>query len=301
MKNRLVLPLCLACLCTLFSASAYAEGGQATILSGKVLTTVTRAPLMPFNAVVDEVLVTPGQKVQQGDVLMRYHLQDEAEMALRKELTLGADTGSLHSQIAELESALATAEGERNRARHLAASGLGSGRAAHRLDVSVNSYRERIAFAHDSIKKAEQNFDLRLNELSRYFGQKITDAAHLPEQLILTAPIDGHVLTISNDATPGALIAERSTPISIGNLNPMLIQVQVYEAEISRIKEGDDAVVEIPSLQNKSFSAKVTRIAWASNDMNVANPSFYTVDLSVPNPNFELKPGFKAIIHFNAQ
>ena len=33
--------------------------------------------------------------------------------------------------------------------------------------------------------------------------------------------------------------------------------------------------------------------------MNVANPSYYTVELTVPNPDLELKPGFKAIVRFS--
>ena len=47
-----------------------AEGGSigagATILTGKVVTTVTRAVPVPFNAVVDDVLVKPGQVVKRG-------------------------------------------------------------------------------------------------------------------------------------------------------------------------------------------------------------------------------------------
>ena len=32
--------------------------------------------------------------------------------------------------------------------------------------------------------------------------------------------------------------------------------------------------------------------------MNVANPSYYTVEITVPNPDLELKPGFKAVVRF---
>ena len=86
----------------------------------------------------------------------------------------------------------------------------------------------------------------------------------------------------------------------MGQLNPVLIQVPVYEAEISSIKEGDKAEVEIPSLGNRKFAASISEISWTSTDMNVANPSYYTVELTVPNPDLELKPGFKAIVRFNS-
>ena len=33
--------------------------------------------------------------------------------------------------------------------------------------------------------------------------------------------------------------------------------------------------------------------------MNVGNPSYYTVELTVPKPDLELKPGFKAVVRFS--
>ncbi len=308
MKNKIpTLCLCAALLCALVLAPqqtrAADEDSQATILSGKVLTTVTRMPPLPFNAIIDEVLVTPGQAVDANAPLLRYHLQEEAQRALQKELILGANRDGarmedLKAQIAALEGELANAVAERNKARQLASSGLGSGQALHRLEVNVTSLQNRITFTRESIKKANDNFDLRLKELSGYFGQPITPGSTLPSSLVLISPIAGHVLTVASNANPGTLMPAGTMPVSIGNLNPMLIQVQVYEAEVSRIKVGDTAEVEIPSLQNKKVTARVTQIAWASGDMNVANPSFYAVDLSVPNPDLDLKPGFKAIVHF---
>ncbi len=78
----------------------------------------------------------------------------------------------------------------------------------------------------------------------------------------------------------------------------MMIQVPVYEGELAEVREGKTARVEIPSLNNKKFEAKVTEISWVSNDMNVDKPSYFTVNLMVPNPAFELKPGFKAVVRF---
>ncbi|MBO4300354.1 MAG: HlyD family efflux transporter periplasmic adaptor subunit, partial [Desulfovibrio sp.] len=73
------------------------------------------------------------------------------------------------------------------------------------------------------------------------------------------------------------------------------------EAEISGIKEGDAVEVEIPSLNNRKFKGTVNEISWISTDMNVSNPSYYMVEVTVPNPDLELKPGFKAVVRFKAQ
>lgn len=280
-------------------ACAWAASAQATVLSGKVVTTVTRAEPLPFNAIVDEVLVKPGEEIKEGAPLMRYHLPEEAERLLQKEVTLGAGTEGMHGQVLDLERKLAETIAQRNKTRQLVASKLGSAQALGRLEGDVTSLQQRIALMRTTIKKTEATFAGRLAELSGYFGAKITEGCTLPHNLVLSAPIGGYVLSVASNLYPGTLLAAGTQPISVGQLNPMLIQVQVYEGELNRIKEGDVAMVQIPSLQDKEFSATVSKIAWTSGDMNVGNPSFYTVELTVPNPTLELKPGFKAVVHFN--
>ena len=279
-----------------------AEGGSigagATILTGKVVTTVTRAVPVPFNAVVDDVLVKPGQAVEKGAPLMRYHLQEEAERVLQREVTTGAATEDLKGQVLDLERRLAETAAQRNKARQLAASGLGSAQASSRLEDDVHSLQRRIELLKVTIQKSEKNFSARLEELSGYFGTTIKEGERLPASLTLTAPIDGYVLSLDATLYAGSLLAGGATPIRVGKLDPVLIQVPVYEAEVSGIKAGDSVEVEIPSLNSKKFVGTVNEISWVSNDMSVSNPSYYSVEITVPNPNLELKPGFKAVVRF---
>lgn len=273
-------------------------GAGATILTGKVVTTVTRAVPVPFNAVVDEVLVKPGEAIDKGAPLMRYHLQEEAERVLQREVTTGAATEDLKGQVLDLERRLAETSAQRNKARQLAASGLGSAQASSRLEDDVHSLQRRIDLLRVTIQKSEKNFTARLEELSGYFGTTIKEGERLPASLTLTSPIDGYVLSLDATLNPGSLLAAGTTPVRVGRLDPVLIQVPVYEAEISGIKAGDSVEVEIPSLNGRKFSGTVNEISWVSNDMSVSNPSYYTVELTVPNPNLELKPGFKAVVRF---
>ncbi|WP_291440553.1 efflux RND transporter periplasmic adaptor subunit [Desulfovibrio sp.] len=296
----LFLTLALLCSLALAVAATAAEGGKSsvTILTGKVVTTVTRAIPMPFNGVVDEVLVKPGEAVEEDAPLMRYHLHEDAERALQREVMQGPSTESLKGQVLDLERKLAETIAQRNKARQLAASGLGSRQASGRLEEDVTSLQRRIELTTITIKKAENSFAIRLKELSSYFGQEIKEGEILPETLTLTSPIKGYVLSLDATLNPGTLLQAGSMPIRVGQLDPVLIQVPVYEAEISGISEGDKVDVEIPSLGNKVFPGKVNEISWVSSDMSVSNPSYYTVEITVPNPDLELKPGFKAVVRF---
>lgn len=267
-------------------------------LTGKVVTTVTRVAPMPFNGIVDEVLVRPGDAVEQGAPLLRYHLQDEAARVLQRELITGASTEAERSQILSLRQQQTEIEAQRNKARQLAASGLGSRQASSRLEANYESLQRRIELLKLTVDKREKTFAARLKELEGYFGQKLDPRGELPESLTLTAPISGYVLSVTAETSPGSLLRQGASPVSVGQLNPVIIRVPVYEADVNSIAVNDVATVQIPSLQDKEFAATVSEISWASTDMNVGNPSYYTVELTVPNPTLELKPGFKAIVLF---
>ena len=269
-----------------------------TILTGKVLSTVMRTEPMPFHAIIDEICVKPGDAVKKGAPLLRFHLQSEAERVLQKEITRGSDTEDLRGKILELEREQARMEAQCKKNRQLVASGLGSRQALARQEKEVDAIIERIALLRKTIKKAEDTFAARLKELEKFYRVPLTEGMELPESsLIIPSPIDGYVLSVAS-IFPGSLLPQGAQPIVVGPLDPMLIQVPVYEGELSDISEGKTARVEIPSLGNKKFEAKVTEISWVSNDMNVDKPSYFTVKLMIPNPKFELKPGFKAVVRF---
>lgn len=297
--QRLLLALSgivLALVCSRVAAAA-----EITILTGKVIPTVTRAAPLPFNAVVEEVLVKPGVAISAGAPLMRYRLQDEAERLLQREVTMGAGTEQLKGQILDMQRELGTITADRNKTRQLVSSGLGSRQALERLQDNVDALKNRIELTREIIRKNESNFKARLTELSGYYGQPIKEGARLPEVLVLTSPISGYVLSVAPGLYPGQLLMAGAAPIQVGQLDPVLVQVPVYEAEINSIHVGDSADVEIPSLDNRKFKGLVSEISWISNDMNVANPSYYNVELTVPNPELILKPGFKAIVRFEAR
>ncbi len=135
---------------------------------------------MPFNAVVDTVLVKPGDRVEKGAPLLRYHLQEEAERVLQREVTTGAGTEDLKGQVLDLERRLAETSAQRNKTRQLVASGLGSRQALSRLEDDVQSLQRRIELLRTTIRKTESNFAARLKELEGYFGASIRKAKPCP-------------------------------------------------------------------------------------------------------------------------
>jgi len=74
------------------------------------------------------------------------------------------------------------------------------------------------------------------------------------------------------------------------NLQPAKVLVGVPEAEIGKVRVGQKATVQIPSLGSKDFQGTVETIGFA------ADPAArtFSVKISVPNPGLALRAGMVA-------
>lgn len=271
---------------------------KTTVLSGKILPKLTAQPYLPFISVIEQILVEPGQAVQKGQPIISYKLNAEALRALQREILFGANTEKLKSQILDAKQNLSTELIEHDKINELVKSNLAADRALIDIKKSIAHQRNKISLLQTTLNKETQNFEIRLSELSGYFGVNITTIDSLPEILYLKSLVSGNILSIASNLYVGTQVEAQFVPMQIANLDTMIIIVQVYETELNTIKVGDKAIVQIPSLQDKEFEAIVSRVSWLSTDLAVANPSFFTIELEIPNPNLELRPGFKAIVHF---
>jgi len=66
-----------------------------------------------------------------------------------------------------------------------------------------------------------------------------------------------------------------------------------------KIKVGDRAEVTLASLPGRKFPAVVSRISWSPITSKIDQPSYYEVELKVPNPDLSLREGLKVriVIH----
>lgn len=76
----------------------------------------------------------------------------------------------------------------------------------------MRSLQHRIELTQISIKKNEESFRARLKELEGYYGQPIREGETLPDQLVLTSPIDGYVLQLMPNLNPDVLLPAQATP-----------------------------------------------------------------------------------------
>jgi len=277
--------------------TAHAKAAESTVLSGKLYCPVTRIVTLPFTGIVDRIDVAPGKQVKKDDVLLRYSLEENAASTLKKELALGADTEGLQGQIVELERQTMDTRNKIATSRQLVSSKLGSRSELQQQEESLDALYRRIGLLRESVKKQEQVYKLRLAELEDAFKQPI-QGNKPPPQLFVTSPMDGFVLSVAENVQAGALISATTAIAEIGSMNPMQIRVQVFENEAVRLREGDSATVRIPSLADREYIGKVMQIAWTPQTLQADSPSYYNVQIEVPNGDLALKQGFKALVRF---
>jgi hypothetical protein len=87
----------------------------------------------------------------------------------------------------------------------------------------------------------------------------------------------------------------------IGVMDSMIMRAQVHELEAVKISVGDPADVTLDSFPNRVFEARVSRISWAPLTPAVEQPTYYGLELTVANPDLELREGLKGQVMLHKQ
>lgn len=111
---------------------------------------------------------------------------------------------------------------------------------------------------------------------------------------VIKSPIDGIVLT--RDIEPGQTVAASFTApelfVIAENLQHMKLVVTVAEADIGRLAQGQSAHFTVDAWPDRSYSARVLKVAYGSAVTN--NVVTYETELEVSNEDLSLRPGMTA-------
>jgi len=110
----------------------------------------------------------------------------------------------------------------------------------------------------------------------------------------ITAPVDGTIISRDIDVgQPVAASFQAPELFTIAqDLTKMQIEVNVSEADIGSVKEGQDVEYTLDGYPDSTFYGKVTQVRLDST--TTSNVVTYTVIVSVSNDDLKLKPGMTA-------
>lgn len=175
----------------------------------------------------------------------------------------------------------------------------------YRSQVQVNLTKrtyDRTKQLFDEKVVAQAEYDQALSDYEMALGNLRSAKSFLERAKInlryatIVAPVSGVV--ISRNVDRGQTVAASfNTPtlFSIANdLTKMQVQASIDEADIGKIKEGQEVSFTVEAYSDQQFTGTVRQIRLQP--VTVQNVVNYTVIIDVPNPELKLMPGMTANI-----
>jgi len=289
----------------LFGAAA--TSGYATEQAQKGNLTVTvsaTGKLAPINQVtvgsqlsgqVIKVLVDVNDRVTAGQPLALIDPSQFDDQVKQAQATLAANNAAVGQAQATLAQSKATLS------RYQEVSRLSGGRvpAKTEMDQAIADRDRALA----NLSAANANVISARAALSSAQTQRV--------RAVIRSPVTGVVLARQID--PGQTVAASfNTPtlfVIAQDLRQMKLEVAIDEADVGNVKQGQRATFTVDAFPGKTFPAMITRVDVGSNlsvqdatsssstsstGSTTAQVVSYAADLSVANPDEQLRPGMTA-------
>jgi multidrug efflux pump subunit AcrA (membrane-fusion protein) len=264
--------------------------------NGKIFATVMYHVPLEYAGTVTEVLVHPGDRVKEGQPLIRFKLKDESVLAILQYLSLDRTIINTQIALADNEIRITDLDKEYAGAKRLSAARMGSSDLLRTLQHNVAQLREKSRLLAGLMKIDNNELDNRLAIVGRKLGVPVNGGT-VPESGELLSPMEGEILLVDPSLRAGSIVPALPAAVTIGRTNPMEVRTRVFEAEMPGLRIGGKATVQVVSLDG-ALAGVVSHIDRYPDDMNVDRPSYYNVRIELPNDDGVLRPGFKTVVKF---
>ena len=264
--------------------------------NGKVFCALKRRVDLPFKGIITSILVSSGDQVKAGQVLARYTLTPESQLAIRQRLSPSA-ISEVEVRLAEIDRSLGPLHNRQQELRQLVQKKLAPPQSLEQVNRDIHLLTQERATLEKRLRGDKQSLQDDLAVLKNQLGTGVS-AGQIPQEAALIAPISGYIIWISPEMQNGAELPPLNGVFQVGAMDPMVVRAQAFEIEALQIKPGETAEVTLESIPGRKFQGKVNRISWSSLTPGLDQPAYYDVELTVPNPELLLKDGLKAQIVF---
>jgi cobalt-zinc-cadmium efflux system membrane fusion protein len=162
------------------------------------------------------------------------------------------------------------------------------------FDRGVGSQKDFLA-REAQYKVAEANLNATEKKLhvlgfTEKQVQTIAESHQINPIITLFAPIGGKI--IENNAVLGGMIDQSTEILIILDPHVLVIDADIYEKDIAKIRIGQEVEVSVPAYPSETFMGKTTYIS----DVLKEDTRTITVRTEVENKEYKLKPGMFADI-----
>ena len=231
-----------------------------------------------LSGTIEDVFVDDNDVVTQGEVLARLDTTKLENQLTESRASLAA------AQAGVLEAAASVEEARANLARLRRVAELSGGKVPSQADLDA---------AAATLKRAEAasvSAEASVQQWRAAVGVAETNIALSS----IRSPINGIVLT--RQIEPGQTVAAMmQAPVLFTlaeNLTQMKLEVDVDEADVGQVKEGQQATFTVDAWPGREYPSTITRVGYGSQEQDGVI-SYKTV-LTVNNDDLSLRPGMTA-------
>ncbi|MFZ5448740.1 MAG: efflux RND transporter periplasmic adaptor subunit [Thermodesulfobacteriota bacterium] len=249
---------------------------------------------LPFKGIITDLPAHSGQRVEAGEILATYQLAPEAILAIQQRLS-PPQLSEMETKLADIERGLVPLKSKQQELGQLVQKKLAPPQGLAQVNREIELANRQKAALQERLNRDRQLARQDREVLSDLLGNPLK-SGQVPHEVALKAPISGYVIWVNPEVRVGAELAPLPAVFQVGVMDPMVVRAQAFEIEALHIKVGDQAEVILDSLPGRKFQAEVSRVSWSSSTTGVEQPTYYEVELKVPNPDLVLKEGLKARI-----
>ena len=231
-----------------------------------------------LSGIITKVLVEDNDEVSAGQVIA------QLDTARLKDAITSARASLESARAGVLQVQATVTEAQSNLARLENVYKISGGKVPSRAEL--DTARATVSRARADLAAAKATVTVREAELS--------SAETNLEKASIKSPIKGVVLL--RDAEPGQTVAASlQAPVLFTlaeDLAQMELEVNVDEADVGQVAEGQTATFSVDAYPNRKYPASITRVSFGATTTD--NVVSYVTTLTVDNDDLSLRPGMTA-------
>lgn len=238
-----------------------------------------------MSGIIDKILVKEGDKVTMGQLIATLKIVPSVSQVNAAQ----QDVQNANLQINNAKANLATQQQQFNMQQRLYNQGVISKQEFLTAQQNLLSMQNQLKNANQQFQTAQKNLQIaRTGVADGLQSLATTQIRSKANGTVLEVPVKvGYQVIEANQFNAGTTIC------SVADLNSLIFEGKIDEAQAGKIKEDMEMKVIIGALQNKKFPGKVTMIAPKGKDES--GTIKFPIEGDVFNPNNEyIRAGFSA-------
>lgn len=229
---------------------------------------------------IEKLYFKEGDAVRKGQRLVE--LERVAYVAQRARMASMLANGRIEARRARIN--LTNAETQFRRAQRLQEQGISAQELFDRSALDLENSKAAVASAEEGVRQAAAGLAQAQEDLSR-----TTIIAPIDGKIVQLNAHEGEVVITGTMNNPGSVIAV------IADLSEILIEAEVGETEVVRMRVGQPAKIKVDAVQNFEYLGQVAEIgSSATAKAGSSGLRYFTVKVALRNADERLRPGMTA-------